>query len=162
MTSPYLGLLFPIALVVFTVAGSAQSGGDQARLTAAEIAALPKVGPSLGTSGVSCIRTTVLSGDPAYPGLYTIMLHVPAGTRIAAHSHRDTRSAVVISGTWHFGFGSTADDVATKALGPGSFYTEPADVPHFARTGAEAVVVYITGMGPTDTRYVDTSYNLGR
>ena len=28
---------------------------------------------------------------------------------------------------------------------------------HFARTGTEPVLVQITGMGPTDTRYVNPS-----
>lgn len=31
---------------------------------------------------------------------------------------------------------------------------EPAGVAHFAETKAEPVTVYITGDGPTDTRYV--------
>ena len=125
------------------------------RLTPDEISALPAMDAGAGTSGVSGIRTRVLSGDPKVPGLYTIALQVPANTRIAAHVHRDPRSAVVISGTWYFGFGPKADDQAEKALGPGSFYDEPAEVPHFARTGAEPVTVYITGFGPTDTRYVE-------
>lgn len=124
------------------------------RLTPADIAAMPSIGAGAGTSGVSGIRTRILSGDPTSPGLYTIALDVPANTRIAAHRHRDPRSAVVVSGTWHFGFGPEADDNAAKPLGPGSFYVEPAEVPHFARTGGEPVTVYITGHGPTDTRYV--------
>jgi len=123
------------------------------RLTAADIAALPAADAGAGTSGVSGIRTRVLSGDPKSGGLYTIALEVPANARIAAHRHRDPRSAVVISGTWYFGFGATADDAVEKPLGPGSFYDEPAKIPHFARTGKDPVTVYITGYGPTDTRY---------
>jgi hypothetical protein len=34
-------------------------------------------------------------------------------------------------------------------------YSEPAGGPHFARTGAEPVLVQISGIGPTDTRYID-------
>ncbi|MEP7184390.1 MAG: cupin domain-containing protein [Rhodanobacter sp.] len=88
--------------------------------------------------------------------MYMIELPVPTHTRINAHQHRDNRSAVVVSGTWHFGYGSTAEDAKTLELGPGSFYTEPANLPHFAHTEAEAVAVIITGSGPTDTRYVTT------
>ena len=124
------------------------------RLTSNDIAALPVIAAGAGTSGLTGIRTRVLAGDPMLPGLYTIALQVPANTRIAAHRHRDARSASVISGTWYLGFGLTAKAEAEKALGPGSFYVEPADVPHFARTGSEPVTVYITGQGPTDTRYV--------
>ena len=41
------------------------------------------------------IETRLLKGDPTHPGLYTISIKVPAGTRISAHTHRDDRSAVV-------------------------------------------------------------------
>ena len=40
---------------------------------------------------------------------------------------------------------------------PGSFYTEPADAPHFALTQDEPATVYITGFGPTDTHYIDAA-----
>jgi len=61
----------------------------------------------------------------------------------------------VVSGMWHFGYGPKADDALRKPLPPGSFYTEPAGVPHFARTGPEGAHVYITGYGPTDTVYAE-------
>jgi hypothetical protein len=58
---------------------------------------------------------------------------------------------------WYYGYGSRADDAKLKALGPGSFYTEPADAPHFAVTRDKAATVYITGFGPTDTHYIDAT-----
>lgn len=125
------------------------------RLTPPEIAAMAKGGAGAGTSGVAGIRTTILYGDPAVAGPYTIALRVPANTRIAAHTHRDARSAVVISGTWYFGYGSKAGDGAVKPLVSGSFYTEPAGTPHFALTRNEPAMVYISGFGPTDTQYVE-------
>jgi hypothetical protein len=60
----------------------------------------------------------------------------------------------VVSGTWHFGYGAEFDDSKLKALPPGSFYTEPPALPHFARTGDEPVVLQITGVAPTGTHYV--------
>jgi hypothetical protein len=45
----------------------------------------------------------------------------------------------------------------TSALGPGSFYTEPANAPHFAFTRDKAATVFITGVGPSDTQYVDAA-----
>jgi hypothetical protein len=48
---------------------------------------------------------------------------------------------------------SLFDAKALKPLPPGSFYTEPPRRLHFAQTAAEAVVVHITGYGPTDTTY---------
>lgn len=145
------------AVLLATLAGIslAKQEAGRARLTPSDIDALPTLGASAGTSGVGGIRTRVLAGDPTAAGPYTIALHVPPNTQIQAHTHRDERSAVVISGTWHFGYGDTAARALEKALGPGSFYSEPADVTHFARTGAEPVTLYISGYGPTDTRYVD-------
>jgi pimeloyl-ACP methyl ester carboxylesterase len=127
--------------------------GERARLLPADVAALPKVKAGAGTSGIASIQTTVLYGDPARPGPYAIALQVPANTRIEAHSHRDERSAVVVSGSWSFGYGETVSDAAFKVLGPGSVYTEPAGVMHFARTCREPATVYIFGNGPTDTQY---------
>lgn len=145
-----------LALIgILAAASAAQAATPQLRLTPTEIAALAKGGAGPGSSLVSGIQTSVLSGDPTKPGPYTIKLWAPANTRIAAHSHRDERSTVVVSGTWYFGYGDKADETKVKALPPGSFYTEPAGEPHFALTKAEPVVVYITGWGPTDTVYVD-------
>ena len=149
-----LGLL--LGLVAAGAAVAAEPAG-RLRLTPAEVAAMAKSGAGAGTSGVAGITTTVLSGNPALAGPYTIEIRVPPNTRIAAHSHPDPRSAVVVSGMWWFGYGPAADEAQLKALGPGSFYTEPAGEPHFARTGAEGASVYISGWGPTATHYVEAA-----
>jgi pimeloyl-ACP methyl ester carboxylesterase/quercetin dioxygenase-like cupin family protein len=123
------------------------------RLTPAELLARAAGEAGAGTSGVSGIRTRILNGDPTRGGLYTIQLTVPANVRIEAHDHPDERSATVISGTWYFGYGAQFDDRALKALPAGSFYTEPRNQPHFARTGNAPVVLQISGIGPTGTTY---------
>jgi pimeloyl-ACP methyl ester carboxylesterase/uncharacterized RmlC-like cupin family protein len=127
------------------------------RLTPAQYEFPRKGNPGIGSSGVLGIETAVLKGDPDKVGVYTIMLRVPAHTQIAAHSHRDDRVATVISGTWHIGYGEKFDEAKLKALPPGSFYTEPPGEAHFAETGDEAVVVQITGYGPSSTDYVDSA-----
>jgi quercetin dioxygenase-like cupin family protein len=127
------------------------ASGKRLRLVPKAIAALPPLGAGTGTSGVSGIRTRVLQGDPNGYGLYTIELEVPAHTRIEAHTHPDDRVVTVVSGVWSFGYGSRFDAKALKPLPPGSFYTEPPDVAHFAHTGATAVRVRITGYGPSGT-----------
>lgn len=129
----------------------------QIRLTPDEVEKQASHDAGAGTSGIAGIKTTVLIGDPAKAGLYTIRLSIPAHTRIPAHSHRDTRAAVVAAGTWYFGYGKVASDGAKKALPPGSFYDEPGGTAHFAETRDEAVIVFITGYGPTDTVYVDAA-----
>jgi hypothetical protein len=129
----------------------------QVRVTPAEVDAMQAHEAGAGTSGVPGIRTTVVAGDPAQEGPYTIRLSVPANTRIQAHTHRDSRSAVVVAGTWYFGYGGVASSAAAKALPAGSFYTEPGGLAHFAETKDTPVILYITGVGPTDTVYVKQS-----
>jgi len=123
------------------------------RLTLAEVDALSRSSGGAGTSGLNGVQITVLSGNPNAPGPYAFEIRVPAHTRIAAHRHRDDRNAIVVSGQWHFGYGDAASDAAAITIGPGGFYTEPAGANHFAFTGDESAIVYITGYGPTDTVY---------
>lgn len=142
------------SVLLLTALSFAANPLPETRLTPAELDALRAVAAGAGTSGVAGIRTTVLVGDPAEPGPYTIRLSVPANTTIQAHTHRDNRTAVVAAGTWYFGYGPIASPSAEKALPAGSFYTEPGGVAHFAETRDAAVVVYISGVGPTDTVFL--------
>src|SRR5437773_9199225 len=139
--------------VLLLAVGGAQNANPNQRLTPSEIDSISPTGAGAGTSGVSGIQTRVLKGDPNKPGLYTIQLTIPANTKIEAHTHPDDRVATVVSGTWHIGYGELFDERKLKALTPGSFYTEPPSVAHFARTGNQPVAVQITGYGPTGTKY---------
>ena len=62
---------------------------------------------------------------------------------------------MVVAGVWRFGYGKKADEALVKTLPPGSFYSEPAGIEHFAMTGPEGASVYISGYGPTSTDYVE-------
>ena len=147
-----------VATVMYLASGGltiarAQNAAE-IRLTPREFAFDSASAGGPGTSGVSGIRTIVLKGDPTKPGLYTILLRVPAHTRIAAHRHPDDRIATVVSGTWYFGYGREFDTARLRPLAVGSFYTEPPDKDHFAETRDTEVMVQITGVGPTATTYV--------
>jgi quercetin dioxygenase-like cupin family protein len=139
------------------------------RLTPAEIAALapppsaanaPPTANAAATAGAPAakspptVQMTPLIGDPTKPGLYTVRVNIAPHTQVRPHTHRDNRSVTVISGTWHMGYGGTFDTKALKDLPPGSFYTEPAGQAHFAQTGDEPVVIWVTGYGPSDTKFV--------
>ena len=123
------------------------------RLAPADVVLLRVQGAGVGTSGQQAIQSRVLAGDPTSPGPYTIEILVPPHTRIAAHTHRDDRSAVVVSGIWYLGYGNAASEAELKLLPQGSFYTEPGGEPHFAMTRDVAAVIYISGFGPTDTQF---------
>jgi quercetin dioxygenase-like cupin family protein len=107
-----------------------------------------------GTSGATGIETVILKGDPTKPGLYVMQLRVQKDITIQPHSHKDDRVATVLKGTWYFGYGDKFNEAGLKALEAGSYYTEPPNVPHFARTMGE-VVIQIVGNGPTSTTYVN-------
>lgn len=142
-----------LAALAATTAIGASAQERETRLPPAEIARLPVVAAGAGTSGLAAIETRVLDGDPTKSGPYTISIRVPPNTRIAAHTHKDARSAVVAAGLWHFGYGAAADPAKSVPLPAGSYYTEPAGDPHFAWTGPEGATVHITGIGPSDTHY---------
>ena len=120
-----------------------------------EFAWAADAGPSVGTSLNREVQTTVLKGDPAKPGLYTILLRIAPNTRILPHHHQDDRIATVVSGTWYFAYGDEFDESVLKELPPGSFYTEPPGVNHFGLTKDE-VLIQMTGIGPSSTTYVDS------
>jgi quercetin dioxygenase-like cupin family protein len=154
MDRPRYGqLLCVISFLALSLLAAAQDTQVKRRLTPREIEELPSESAGAGTSGLPAVTTRVLFGDPTKPGLYTIELKVAPNSVIQAHTHRDTRTAVVISGLWHFGYGRKNEQALVKALPPGAFYTEPAGESHFARTGPEGATVSITGYGPTDTVY---------
>ena len=137
--------------LIFLVAASAATTSSlpEMRMTPAEVLS-GEVGDSqIGSSKLAGVHTKILFGEPAKAGFYSILLFVPPHTTIQAHSHRDDRVATVVSGEWHFGYGTHFDARSLKALPPGSVYSEPG----LAQTGDDSVVVQISGYGPTDTRY---------
>ncbi len=133
--------------IAFTPAIRADQPLPQRRLTPAEVAALAV------TSGPG-VHMSALVGDSSRPGLYSVRVSIPAHTRVQPHTHRDNRAVLVVSGTWHMGYGARFAPEALKALPAGSFYTEPAGQAHFSETQDEPVVLIVTGYGPSDTRMV--------
>ncbi len=154
-------MLKTLVIIAFSLAASAANAQSlpEIRMTPAEIRASALDSNQIGSSGLSGVHTKVLVGDPPKEGFYTILLFVPAHTTIQAHSHKDNRVATVVSGEWHFGYGDHFDAKSLKTLPPGSVYSEPGGVEHnhFARTDADAVIVEISGYGPTDTHYFEAA-----
>jgi hypothetical protein len=143
------------ALLFLTASQTANNSLKQMRMTPAEIAASGAEDGQTGGAGSAAGQRRVLFGDPTKAEYYSILLLVPAHTTIQAHSHRDNRMATVVSGEWHFGYGNEFSAEALKTLPPGSVYSEPGGVNHFAQTSVEPVIVQISGYGPTDTQYFD-------
>lgn len=98
-------------------------------------------------------------GDQTKPGPYLFLTKPRPGQSIASkpHTHPDTRTYTVISGTWYVGFGDKFDESKLIALPAGSYYTEPAGVAHFILIKDEGVVVQIGGTGPSQLVPVDAA-----
>ena len=100
-----------------------------------------------------------LVGGRTQPGFYVERAQFPANFTHYPHSHPDNRTYTVISGTLYVGFGEKFDQAKLKALPPGSFWTEPANINHFLMTKDEPVFFQITGIGPSGTKFVDPAHD---
>lgn len=141
-----------------TPASAQKIDGSELRMTPQEILDMRSSGPSApGSSNLSAVQVIVIFGDPSKEGLYTILLKVAANTKIPAHLHPDDRVGSVVSGSWFFGYGDKFDEKKLKNLPIGSIYTEVRDKNHFAMTGKDAVIVALTGYGPSGVTYVNPS-----
>lgn len=113
---------------------------------------------SAGTAQLHGLQTATLAGDPSQPGPYAERIRIPAGCRLAPHSHpNEARMVAVLSGTLYYAYGDRFDEARLKALPAGSFFTEPKDLPHYAMAKDEAVVLQLNAIGPAGTMYVGTS-----
>lgn len=106
-----------------------------------------------GSLALPGLEQVSLVGDPSKPGPYTIRLKFPAGYKLASHTHPDPREVTILSGTWYTGYGDKFDSSLLKALPAGSFYTEPANLPHFVEV-RDAVVIQVSGIGPSGRAFV--------
>lgn len=134
---------------------AAQSDGPRLPVYSKTPDELATVAPTGGAGGSGNVKVQVVTllGDPSKPGPYSQLLKVAPHASIAAHHHAGDRVGTVLKGNWALGYGAKFDEAKLRPLPPGSVYTEPANEAHFARTGDDAVIVLITGYGPTDTVY---------
>jgi quercetin dioxygenase-like cupin family protein len=137
-----------LAAFVCTAAAQAQAPGVVA-IAPAEMKWAPQGGQGVPPG----LEQTFLVGDPAKPGPYTIRLKFPAGFKVGPHTHPDAREVTILSGTYRTGYGETFDPAGLKTLPAGSFYTEPANVPHYIEI-QEDVIAQVSGMGPSGRKFV--------
>jgi len=124
-------------------------------ITVDEIPWSESVGNQPGSGMRPGLETVFLTGDGKQKELYSLVFKIPPNTVIPPHSHPDDRSCFVLSGLWYFAYGTVRDETKLKALPPGSNYTEPAGVAHFACTKELGAIVECTAVGPTGTTFVN-------
>lgn len=100
------------------------------------------------------LKMALLEGDPTKPGLFTMRIKFPAGSRIMPHTHSQVEHATVVQGTLHIGMGATFDSLATKPMKAGSFGYWPPGMQHYAWFEGE-VILQLHGQGPWTITYVN-------
>jgi quercetin dioxygenase-like cupin family protein len=140
--------LAALALTTAAAAAAQDAAPDVVVLTPAEMK-----WASQGAYARPGMEQANLIGDPGKRGPYTIRLRFPKGMRIEAHSHPDSREVTIISGVFATGYGDTFDAAKLKILPAGSFYTEPANLPHFIEI-REETVLQVSGIGPSGRRFI--------
>ncbi len=143
-SSKYLWAISVVALALAVPPGYAQDSGFV--VTPSELQWKPGDVPGLESAPVI--------GNMFKPGAYVAMVKFPANFTVRPHSHPEARQYTIISGTWYIGWGSTLDESKLKALPPGSFYMEPASVPHFVVTKGEPVIIQVSGTGPSASDFI--------
>ena len=98
-------------------------------------------------------KLAVLYGDPSKPGLYIVRFKVPANYKIMPHWHPTDENVTVLSGSFAIGMGDKMD-TKTKPMGPGTFFSMPAKMHHFAFSTKETIVE-ISGIGPFTLTYIN-------
>jgi quercetin dioxygenase-like cupin family protein len=99
-------------------------------------------------------KMAVLEGNPQQAGMFTIRLKVPAGAKIAPHTHPRDERVTVLSGKVRVGFGKTLDAESGKTFEAGSFYVNPPAEPHYLHILEESVL-QLTCEGPWKLEYVE-------
>jgi quercetin dioxygenase-like cupin family protein len=96
----------------------------------------------------------VVMGDPSKVGQFVLQSQVPAGYKIAAHTHPGVENVTVLSGTFHIGMGEKFDDTKGQAVKAGGFVSVPKGMVHYAWF-SEPTVIQVHGEGPFTLTYVN-------
>jgi quercetin dioxygenase-like cupin family protein len=94
-------------------------------------------------------QIAVLEGDIKQPGIFTIRLKVPAGSKLPAHTHPRDERVTVLSGKVVVDI-----DGRKTTFTAGGFYVNPPNVPHSVYF-PKASVIQLTCEGPWEMKRVE-------
>lgn len=145
-----------VAVALLFLSAGARAGERGAQTKGSSVTVTPEdvkwgPGPKSLPPGV---QAAVLDGNPAEKGTFAMRLKVPAGYRIAPHTHPRQERVTVIAGRFQLGHGRTFDETKLQDLEAGSFFSLPPGMEHFARA-AEDTIVQLNGEGPWEIKYVN-------
>jgi quercetin dioxygenase-like cupin family protein len=142
-----------LALVAFMLPGPATSQHSQRPVHT--IVEADKIAWAEGPASLQRgAEFAVLYGDPSKEGVFVMRLKLPAGFRIAPHTHPQPEILTVVSGNFHIGMGVVADETKSRRLGPGSFFAFDPGLAHYAHV-EEDTVVQLSSTGPWTINYIN-------
>ncbi|MCP4492805.1 MAG: cupin domain-containing protein [Gammaproteobacteria bacterium] len=100
------------------------------------------------------LKFTWVIGNETDTALYALRVKLAKAAIIPPHSHPDSRSSTVLSGTLYVGFGEEFDSTKLIAIHTGDVYHAPAGVPHFLIAMDGDVEYQEIGIGPTKTSII--------
>ncbi len=98
----------------------------------------------------------VVKGDPTKEGQYVVRLKVPAGYRIAAHTHPNDENVTVLSGGFNIGTGDKLDEKKGELVKAGGYSFVAKGMTHYAWF-TEETVLQLHGTGPQGITYVNAT-----
>lgn len=100
-------------------------------------------------------KATVLEGDPAEEGPFTLRIQFPPNYTVPAHIHPGTERVTVLEGIMYLAVGEHLDREHAKTFGPGALVVMDAGLPMIAYTGDESLVIQLNGQGPWGIDYLN-------
>ncbi|MBL8861528.1 MAG: cupin domain-containing protein [Planctomycetes bacterium] len=152
MTTNTKGMAGALALAALTACGSTNATRDDLPIRTSQLVAVHELEwrPLPGIAGAEQAR---LVGDP-FQGSHRAYFRYPVGLASPLHAHTHGDRGVVVSGTLSL----AVDGAPAKRLGPGSFFSIPAGVPHVTRVeGSEPCVFFMEREGPFDVVLVEAA-----
>ncbi|MBV8491111.1 MAG: cupin domain-containing protein [Candidatus Eremiobacteraeota bacterium] len=138
---------FGCLLLATGIAGSADTTMKPVLVLPANVHWVAGTGEAKGT------YSALVAGNPGKPGIYVMLIKVPAGWSEQPHFHATDEYATVIKGNVLVGFGDTFDKASMKSMPPGSVGVIPKGMHHYAMATTEAIFE-VFGMGPVTQTYV--------
>lgn len=142
------GLIGVTSLVVFLSLGAA---AQDHHATVQPDAVKWGPGPGAYPPGA---QFAVISRDPTKEGFYVVRMKVPAGYRIAPHTHPNDENVTVLSGSFGIGTGDSFDSTKGARLKTGGYSRVGKGMSHYAWF-SEDTVIQLHGQGPQGITYVN-------
>ena len=99
-------------------------------------------------------QIAVLYGDPDKAEPFVFRLKLPAGYKVAAHTHPNDYDLTVLSGTIYLGMGDKLDPARGVGLKTEGYLHLPKGTHHYEWTN-EDTVIERSGVGPVGMTYLD-------